>query len=197
MLSGILVNVEDAGGRNGALATNLRALRADVGMSTVELARRASISRATLAQLEAGGGNPTLETLYALANALGASLAQLIAEPAPVLAPEVVRVGTGPRVLGSAVEAWLLATVGPAHAGVEIYDFHLHAGDAQQSAAHPPGTREHLHLSAGRALVGPAEAPVAIGAGDFVSFAADVPHVYRRLGRAEVRGVLVISRGQR
>ncbi|MDN5726301.1 MAG: helix-turn-helix domain-containing protein, partial [Propionibacteriales bacterium] len=38
-------------------------------MSTAELARRAGLARATLTQLEAGSGNPTLETLYGLANA--------------------------------------------------------------------------------------------------------------------------------
>ncbi len=68
------------------LADNLRRLRRERGVTSVDLARRAALSRATLAQLESGAGNPTLETLYGLANALDASLADLIAD-APAAAP--------------------------------------------------------------------------------------------------------------
>jgi transcriptional regulator with XRE-family HTH domain len=106
-----------------ALASSVRSLRLQRGLSTVELSRRAGVARATLAQIEATGGNPTLETLYALANALDAPLADLIATPPGAGAPRVVRSGEGPHVVGDAVEAWLLETVTSArrqHQGVFI-----------------------------------------------------------------------------
>lgn len=173
------------------MAANLRRLRARSGLTVVELARRSGVGRATLTQLEAGGGNPTLETLYALANELGAPLADLITEhdAAP---PRVVRAGTGPRVTGTAVEAWLLERASGG-GSVELYAFTLRGRATQHSAAHPPGTREHLHVHTGRVQVGPAEDPVDLGPGDYVDFAADVPHVYRRLGTAAVAATLVIT----
>jgi len=176
------------------LAVNLRRLRRSRGLAAVELARRAGLARATLTQLEAGGGNPTLETLYALANALDAPLAELIAEPEAASLPRVVRRGEGVRVAGVAVEAWLLATVGGRGGGTEIYDFTLRGRSRQHSAAHPAGTREHLQLHEGRVAVGPAASPVEIGAGDFVSFDADCDHVYQRLGAGRAVGVLVITK---
>ena len=176
-----------------ALATSVRGLRLQRGLSTVELSRRAGMARATLAQIEAGGGNPTLETLYALANALDATLADLIATPRAAGPPRVVRSGEGPHVVGVAVEAWLLDTVTSRRDSLEIYDFRLHGTAAQVSAAHPRGTREHLHLHAGRALVGPTGGPVELSAGDYVTFDAGQEHIYQRISGADVRGSLFIT----
>jgi len=174
------------------LATNLRRLRARAGLTVVELARRSGVGRATLTQLEAGGGNPTLETLYALANELEVPLADLITASGDA-PPHVVRSGDGPRVAGTAVEAWLLEQARDGGRSVEIYAFTLHGREVQRSAAHPAGTREHLHLHTGKVRVGPEDTPVELGPGDYADFAADVPHVYQRLGTGPVAATLVIT----
>lgn len=175
------------------LATNLRRLRRAAGLSVVELARRADLGRATLTQLEAGGGNPTLETLYALAGELNVTLADLIAEPDTAPGPRVIRHGEGPATRGTVVEARLLHREQRADATIEHYAVTLHPGERQLSRAHPPGTREHLHLHSGRAVVGPADAPIELGADDYLDFPADVPHEYRALpGELPVRATLAI-----
>lgn len=58
-----------AGGMQAVLAGNLRTLHGARGITLAELARRSGIAKATLSQLEAGGGNPTIETLFALSRA--------------------------------------------------------------------------------------------------------------------------------
>ncbi len=176
------------------LAVNLRRLRRSRGLPAVELARRAGLARATLTQLEAGGGNPTLETLYALANALDAPLAELIAEPKAAALPRVLRRGEGVPVAGASVQAWLLATISGRGGGTEIYDFTVGGSAPQRSAPHPAGTREHLHLYEGRVAVGPTASPVELGPGDFASFDADCDHLYQRLGTGQAAGVLVITK---
>jgi transcriptional regulator with XRE-family HTH domain len=194
-MSAILVNMTEEA--SAPLAANLRSLRRARGLSIIELARRSSVSRATLSQLEAGGGNPTLETLYDLANALDASLAELITGVAAPEPPRVVRAGEGPRVLGDAVEAWLLHTVATRTQSIEIYDFRLHTALPQSSGAHSRGTREHLHVYTGRIRVGPVSNPVELAAGDFVAFDADQPHVYQRVSATEFSGLLVITHAER
>jgi len=161
------------------VAANLRRLRAERGVSTVALARDSGVARATLAQLETGRGNPTLETLYALANALGVGLADVIAAPA-VESVDVVRADEGARVAGAAVRARLVARVSP-RAGIEVYDLSLRAGRRQRSAAHPAGVVEHVLVHAGRVRVGPESAPVELGPGDYARYAANVAHVYEGL----------------
>jgi transcriptional regulator with XRE-family HTH domain len=191
----LTVRIGDMGSaEQSPLAVNLRRLRRSRGLPAVELARRAGLARATLTQLEAGGGNPTLETLYALANALDAPLAELIAEPKAAALPRVLRRGEGARVAGVAVEAWLLATISDHRGGTEIYDFTLRGSSVQRSAPHAAGTREHLHLYEGGVAVGPAASPVELGPGDFTSFDADCDHLYQRLGAVRAAGVLVITK---
>lgn len=172
------------------IATNLRALRARRGMSVVTLASASGVGRATLTKLEAGQGNPTIDTLYALANALGAALGDLIGAPVgtpPVV--EVVRAGEGTRVEG-AVAARLLDRV-HGHRLAELYDATF-STRTRHAGPHPAGVVESILVTAGRLRTGPASAPVDLGAGDFARFPGDVPHLYRALG-GEAHGVIVMS----
>ena len=162
-----------------AVGANLRRLRAERGMSTVALARDSGVARATLAQLEAGRGNPTLETLYGLANTLGVGLGELIAPPA-VAEVEVVRAADGAHVAGAAVRARLVARL-TVRGNLEVYDLALRDGRRQRSEPHPPGVVEHLLVRAGRARVGPESAPVELGPGDYARFPGDRPHSYEAL----------------
>jgi transcriptional regulator with XRE-family HTH domain len=173
-----------------AVASNLRRLRAERGLSTVALARRSGVARATLAQLEAGRGNPTLETLYALANTLEVALGDVIAPPT---APEVdvVRAGEGPRVAGAAVRARLVARVS-ARGPLDVYELSLRSGRRQRSLPHPAGVVEHLLVHAGRARVGPESAPVEVGPGDYARYPGNVPHLYEAL-EPGVRATLLME----
>jgi transcriptional regulator with XRE-family HTH domain len=54
----------------------------EAGLSLTELARRAGIAKSTLSQLESGAGNPSVETLWALAVALGVPFSRLVDLPA-------------------------------------------------------------------------------------------------------------------
>jgi transcriptional regulator with XRE-family HTH domain len=165
-----------------AVASNLRRLRAERGISTVALSRDSGVARATLAQLESGRGNPTLETLYALANTLGVGLADVIAAPA-VEEVLVVRADERARVAGAAVRARLVARVS-SRGSLELYDLALRAGGRQRSEPHPPGVVEHLLVHGGRLRVGPETAPVELGPGDYARYAASVPHVYEAIESA-------------
>lgn len=60
------------------IGQNLRALRRQCGLTQEELARRAQVSRSQLRNIEYGKGNPTLNTLQLLADALHVEVTQLI-----------------------------------------------------------------------------------------------------------------------
>ena len=60
------------------IAAALRRERDRAGISQTELARRAGLAKSTLSQLEAGPGNPSIETLWALGVALGVPFSRLI-----------------------------------------------------------------------------------------------------------------------
>ncbi|PWD51444.1 transcriptional regulator [Serinibacter arcticus] len=163
------------------VATGLRAARARSGLSLSEVARRAGVAKSTLSALEAAQGNPGVETLWALSDALGVPFSALVdPPPSPV---RLIRAGEGPRVpSGDATSytATLLAACPPG-ARRDVYLITGEPGTPRRSAPHAHGTQEHVVLASGRALVGPAEAPVELAPGDYLAYPGDEPHVFDAL----------------
>jgi transcriptional regulator with XRE-family HTH domain len=173
------------------IATALRRERVRAGLSLTELARRAGIAKSTLSQLESGIGNPSVETLWALATALDMQFSRLVDPVRQVT--RVIRAGEGPVIYAERARyaATLLATCPPG-ARRDIYQIRVQPGEARLSDPHPPGSSEHVVLSTGRALVGLVSEPVELLPGDYVTYPGDVPHVFRALA-ADTAAVLVME----
>jgi transcriptional regulator with XRE-family HTH domain len=140
---------------------NLKALRGE--LSVLELSRRSGVARGTIAALERGEGNPTVDTLYALADTLGVPLSSLLASPSEGASVHVVRAGTGVHVDGAALEAELLERIERPGVLGELYAIRFHAGAARSAPPHPFGVEERLHIFSGRVRVGPRAAPLQLG----------------------------------
>lgn len=165
-----------AGTLRRVLAGNLRALRGVRGITLSELGRRSGIAKATLSQLEAGSGNPTIETLFGLSRALEVPVSELVSEEQPTVVA-LVRAADGTRIAGDAVRLRLLHRLTAAGTVVEVYEQRVLPGAVQHSAGHPG--LEHIHVVTGVLRVGPPEAPHELDAGDYVCFRADSPHCYQ------------------
>ncbi len=170
--------------RDGApldvIAASLRRERSRVGLSLTELARRAGVAKSTLSQLEAGTGNPSVETLWALGVALDVPLSRLVEAPAPTV--QVIRAGHGPAIVSdrSNYVATLLSS-SPPGARRDLYLIRAEPGEPRDSVPHMAGVVEHVILSHGRASVGPVDAPVELNTGDYVAYPGDLPHTFRAL----------------
>lgn len=173
------------------IATALRRERDRVNLSLSELAKRAGLAKSTLSALEAGTGNPSVETLWALATVLGVPFSRLVDPIRQAIT--VIRAGEGPVIYAERANyaATLLATCPPG-ARRDIYQISVQPGEPRLADPHPAGTTEHLVLSAGRALVGPADDPVELLPGDYVTYPGDAPHVFRAL-RRDTAAVLVME----
>src|SRR4051812_1226215 len=68
---------------NARIAGKVRSLRQARGWSLGALAERAGLSKTNLAKIETGSGNPSLETLLRLADALEITLGALLAVDRP------------------------------------------------------------------------------------------------------------------
>lgn len=171
------------------IAAALRRERERTGLTLTELARRAGVAKSTLSQLEAGTGNPSVETLWALSVGLDVPFSRLVEEQPSAV--RVIRSGEGPVMLAEhATYAATLLSSSPPHARRDVYLIRADPGQARRSDPHMAGVSEHVVLSAGRALVGPATDPVELAPGDYVSYPGDVPHVFEAL-EAATSAVLV------
>lgn len=164
----------------GLISVSIRRERERGGLSMAELARRAGIAKSTLSQLESGAGNPSVETLWALAVALNVPFSRLVDPPRPAV--KVIRAGEGPVTHSERADyaATVLSSC-PPNARRDIYRIEAQPGETRASDPHMPGTVEHVLVGSGRALAGPTEAPVELGPGDYVSYPGDAPHVFRAL----------------
>ena len=168
------------------LAKNLRRLRAERGLIAAELCARSGVARATLSQIEAGRGNPRMETLRDLAAALGVEPADLIAPPAE-RSVTVVRGDGGLDISDAKIAGRLVRSLPISSALIEFYDNQIAPGIRSVSASHGVGAHEHVYVLAGRLLAGPVDAPVELAAGDYIAYPADRPHVWECLGKAPAR----------
>lgn len=163
------------------IAASIRRERERAGLSLSELARIAGIAKSTLSQLESGGGNPSLETLWALSVALDVPFSRLVDHPSRPRVT-VLRRGEGTVVVSEVAHyaATLLASCPPS-ARREIYLVTAEPGPPRESDPHQPGTVEHAVIGAGRALIGPVGEAVELGPGDYIAYPGDVPHVCEAL----------------
>jgi transcriptional regulator with XRE-family HTH domain len=169
--------------RTGPLATIAAALRRERerhGISLTELARRAGIAKSTLSQLESGAGNPSVETLWALAVVLDVPFSRLVDPPAEPV--QVIRAGEGLAIRSEqAPFAATLLTACPPGARRDLHVMSAEPGAAREAHAHIRGTTEHVIVTAGRWRAGPVGGEVELGPGDYARFPGDQPHAYQAL----------------
>ncbi|WP_020524426.1 helix-turn-helix domain-containing protein [Catelliglobosispora koreensis] len=162
------------------IAEALRRERARTGISLTELARRAGIAKSTLSQLEAGSGNPGVETLWALAVALNVPFSRLIETPATPV--RIIRAGEGVRYPAEEANfAGTLLASSPPGVSREIYQLHIEPGATRHAESHIPGSVEHVIVAKGRLRTGPTGSEVELAEGDYATFPGDIPHIYEAL----------------
>ena len=162
------------------LASAVRTERERSGLSLSELARRAGLAKSSLSQLEAAQGNPGVETVWALATALGVPFSALIDPPQPERA--LIRAGEGEATLSDSAEyAALVLSHSPPHVRRDLYRIDAEPGAVKVSDPHAAGTVEHVVIVRGRARAGVTDDPVELGPGDYLRYPGDVEHVFEAL----------------
>jgi transcriptional regulator with XRE-family HTH domain len=171
------------------LGSNLRRLRIARNLSISQLARDTSMSKATLSGVESGRGNPTVDTLAALAGALGVSIADLLESPSigEVCIVRAAEADPGRQGGGGRRPLERLREL---DGGLEILELALPPNDLVNRDPRAGGSREGLLVLEGKLIAGPSERISELGSGDYASFPADVPHLYETVG--EPARVLVL-----
>jgi transcriptional regulator with XRE-family HTH domain len=164
------------------VARNLCRLREHRGYSLDLLAERTGIDVPALDQVEAGKGEPPLESAWKIATALDVPFAALIADQAPRGA--VVMRKNEAKVIVSEDLGLTTPALLPFEDGrrVEFYEWRLAPHHREASAAHALGTREFLFVANGTVEVTVGREPdYLVSEGDTIGFPADLPHGYRNV----------------
>lgn len=158
------------------------------------LAARTGMEARALGRIVDGDGQPTVDLLWKIANALDVRPGSLVAYG---YTPEFAlsRAGHEPRLV-SRDGGCVSRALSPFRCRnpFEFYGIEMEAGIRQRFEAHPPGTLETLTVHRGviEIEIG-REPPRLIHAGDWIQFQADVPYSYRNVGDDPASLYLVIS----
>ncbi|MBC8403667.1 MAG: helix-turn-helix domain-containing protein [Planctomycetes bacterium] len=176
--------------RHSYLPSNLKHFRERSGATQQKLAEAAGLPRATLASMEQGAGNPGLDNVMAVAEALGVTLGQLVNPPTEkrsylVRAADV-------RKITSDAGRFLARQMSPVTArGVLIQHVTLATGCNSLGRLHPKGSQEFFMVTDGTATLSVEGQEVTVEKDCLLHFPGDVEHVY--CNRSPGRPVTAIS----
>ena len=180
------------------IGSRLQALRKQQGLSLDDLAATSKVSRSMLSQVERGLANPTFATLWALTQALGIDISQLIGDAADERDQqiEVIEAHNVPRIQSADGHCTLRILSPPETTGeAEWYWLEIEPGASLTSQPHTAGCREHLSIIDGEAMVISAEVQQKAGGGATLRYRADVPHSISNAGSGRLQALLVVMTG--
>jgi transcriptional regulator with XRE-family HTH domain len=186
-------SADEVGRRLGRTA---RRLREEQDLRLVQVAERAGISPGMLSRLETGGTMPSLETLVALAGALGVSLPQLFQDTgADDNGAQLVQAGQGLEVVRRGTRKrhtyhLLAAQRGPKKVFEPFLVTLTDKSEVFPGFQHP-GT-EFIYILSGTLTYRHGTQSYPLGPGDALTFRGDVPHGPESLGTVPIRMLSII-----
>jgi transcriptional regulator with XRE-family HTH domain len=149
------------------LGKNIKRKREEKNLSLSALAKKAGISKSNLSGIEEGKINPTINTLWSIANALNTTFAELINQNAYDSASEVTLIEKSEN--------------------METYKMKIKT--TKLSLPHK-NAEENVFVIRGDVLVGEFDNPKILKTGESLTFDATKPHVYKALSN---EALLIVS----
>lgn len=176
------------------LGPRLQRLRKDKGLTLDDLARLSGVSRSMLSQIERSQANPTVATVWALAEALHIEMAELLGVGQRTASPRIaVASAAFTPEMRSDDGLCVLKILSPAErvGSIEWYDLRIARGGMLRSAAHARGSMEHLTVLAGRLVVEAGDERTEVLEGMTARYPADIPHCIANDGDSDAQALLV------
>ena len=159
----------------------IRDARKRAVMTLDALAIASGVSRSVLSEIERGRTNPTLATLWNIAQALDLDPAELLSASnfgaTDEGTAELIAQAATPVIENAKAGYRLVILNDPKLVGkTELYRLHLNPGGVLDSRPHEKGAREQLTVLSGAVELHCGAQTMSIGAGDTARYAADVNH---------------------
>jgi XRE family transcriptional regulator, regulator of sulfur utilization len=157
------------------IGQRLRLYRQTRQLSLEDLALLTGVSKPMLGQIERGTSNPTVATLWKIANGLHVPFTSFISEN-PSLQ---LRRAEEQHVFYEDNERFeVYSTFAEQGVPLEMFRVRLHPGCCRISDPHGPGVIETITVYEGSLYITVGDESFSMNRGDALSFQADVPHVY-------------------
>lgn len=174
------------------IAGNLQSIREDRNLSLDKLSEMTGVSKSMLRQIEIGQSNPTIATIWKIANGLRIPFAALLREQ--TAAVTVGGFKESAPLLGDtdSFRAFPLTAFEPERS-FETYYIELDPGTIIDSEAHQGNVEEHIFVIQGQIEIYVAGEEFIVRREEFISFQADVDHRYQNSGEETAAAIKITS----
>lgn len=178
---------------NSIIASNLKALREERRLSLDTLAGITGVSKSMLGMIERGAANPTISTLWKIANGMKVPFSQFTSHPEDKVEVRAIE-GIQPLLPdeGNGYRNYPLFPLDESRA-FEVYYIEIDPGGGLSAEPHPPGTQEIITVFSGKLEMSVGMRVETLAEGGAIRFYADVRHAYRNPGREMCRMNMVIA----
>lgn len=184
-MSNILHRQGERGDVLAHVASNLKRIRVASGMSQAALSQASGVSRRMIISLEGGDANIGISNLEKLSDALGVSLAAMIADPntCKERIDAVTWRGSQDSSMG------LLRASIPAVRETQLWEWSIAPGERYPADPDPQGWRQIIIVSEGELRLEKADGNATVKAGDFLIYDSCQSYAYINEGGVVVRFV--------
>jgi len=172
------------------IAKNLVKLRQIAGLTQNQLAQLSNMTRASVALLESGQSNPTLEILLKITLGLKISINELLSTPFAEC--QFTKASDVPIDLKSKNGVILRKLLPDKIPATEMDEIILEPDSNMTGSPHIEGTREYFTCTKGEILIGILGQKFLLKRGDVLSFPGDNPHSYKNTGKITAHGISVV-----
>ncbi|WP_059103960.1 helix-turn-helix domain-containing protein [Shouchella shacheensis] len=177
------------------IGRRLRELRQKQGLTLDQLAARSNVSKPMLSQMERGDSNPSVSTLWKVANGLSVSFSTFLDEgqskPTLIRREQIQPVEELDE--GYCVFPYFAKE---RFKSFEIYQVELEWGCSYVASPHLEGVEEYIMVTEGCLEVTEEQETYRLEKGDALLFRGDVRHVYTQVGEGQCEAIMVIHYGK-
>ncbi len=167
-----------------SIGNSIQKIRKKHGLTLSVLSQKSGVSVATLSQIESDKVNPTIATLWKIADGLSIDIHSLLSGLEQQRRMFDVSRKTDIAQLDTQEEGVLIRVYSPLSMAedLEIYTLSFEPGQVLPSAPHPAKTEEYLTVDSGSIKVVVGEKEAELSAGDFIRYHADIQHTIENIG---------------
>lgn len=175
---------------NIQIGKNVKKLRTERKMTAAQLAESSGISAVMLSQIEKGTANPTINTIWKIANGLKVPYTMLLEAPMEetvIVIPQEEQMQYSPD--GKCkIFCYYPVSVQRRY---EVFMMHMEEGGSSSSPGHSQFSREYLIVNEGALEICIDGTRYCLKAGESLTFAAGVPHIYKNISPKETKVIIL------
>ncbi|APF27305.1 XRE family transcriptional regulator [Clostridium botulinum] len=162
---------------NDIISANLKKLRTDRNLSLGQLSELSGVSKVMLSQIEKGESNPTINTIWKIANGLQVTYTKLIDSPMED-AVVIHKVDTKKQSENTnSFISYCYYTTNP-NRNFELFKVEVKPHCEYNSDGHAPKTQEYILVDRGELTIQLATGKYVLKEGDSIHFDCYLPHIF-------------------